>query len=81
MILLFNVVVGNCLDDYTRNVILTCDSKDLNVLHNLHDDACAFVELCDFSEERILSVKRIEPINISCDKELSDIVDKTFSIK
>ncbi|NRA77316.1 MAG: hypothetical protein HRU18_03825 [Pseudoalteromonas sp.] len=79
MIVLINVTVGNCLDDSTRNVILSCDSLDVDVLNNLGVMADIFVKLCEWSQERIVSVEKIKPINISSDKECYGIVEGVFS--
>ena len=79
MIVLINVTVDNCLDDSTRNVVLSCDSTDLNALNNLGAMADMFVEICEWSRESIVRIEKIKPLNISSVKECSDIVEGVFS--
>ena len=79
MIVLINVEVANSLDDSTRNVVLSCDSTDSNVLNNLGAMADMFVELCEWSGESIVRISKIKPINISSDEECSNIVEGVFS--
>lgn len=79
MIVLINVTVDNCLDDSTRNLVLSCDSTDVNVLNNLGAMADMFVELCEWSGESIVRIEKIKPLNISSDKECFDIVEGVFS--
>lgn len=79
MIVLINVTVGNEMDDSTRNVLLSCDSTDTNALNNIEAMADMFVKLSEWSRESIVRIDKIKPVNISSDKECSDIVEGVFS--
>jgi hypothetical protein len=72
-LVLINVVIGNSLDDTTRNEVLVCDTLDTNALNNLGLVADAFVDVVE-GYESILSVRIIRPINISTTKSFADNV-------
>lgn len=79
MIILIKVELANNLDDSNRTVILACDSSDSNVRNNLRSMAEMFVDRIEWNGEYIDRVTEIEPINVSSDKESSDIVRSVFN--
>lgn len=75
MIVLINVTISNTFDSSTRNVILYCDAADVDSLNNVESMADVFVDLCEYSNENIIRIERVKPINISSNKKYSDKID------
>ena len=80
MIVLINVTISNGFDDSTRNVLLSCSSTDVDTLNNLGEFADMFVDLCEWSYEKITSIDKIKPINISSNKQYYDIVENAIYV-
>lgn len=80
-VILIKVIVGNRLDDSTRSVVLSCDSRDSSALNNLGDMVDMFIELNKWSGEKVNRVERIKPVNISSSKSLRDEVERVFNSK
>lgn len=77
MINLYEVIIGNFLDDSTKSKIMVCHSDDSNVINNIGEMADLYIEI-DEDWDKIISIKRIIPINISSEKEYSEIVKNTL---
>ena len=77
MINLYEVVIGNFQDDTTKSKIMVCHSDDTNVINSIGSMADMFIEI-EEEWEKIISVRRILPINISSEKEYSEIVKYTL---
>ena len=76
---LIEVTIGNRLDNSTRSIILSCDSKDKDVINNLGEMIHMFVELDEWSEERVAHVEYVKPLNISSTNFFHAEVEKVFN--
>jgi hypothetical protein len=77
MINLYEVIIGNYQDDSTKSKIMVCHEEDTNVINNIGAMADMFIEIVE-DWEKIISVKRIIPINISSQREYSEVVKNTL---
>ena len=76
---LIEVTIGNRLDNSTRSIILSCDSKDKDVINNLGAMIDMFIELDEWSGEKVTNVQRVKPINISSTNFFHAEVEKVFN--
>ena len=78
-IILFKVSIANRVDDDVKCVLLACDSTDLNHINYIYDIAPYYIDLCEFSDEYIINIEKIKPVNISSTAKNSDYIDSIFN--
>lgn len=75
----FEVIISNCLDDSTRSEVMVFHSTDVDGINYASVMAEQFVNLNDFAEEKIIQVKRINPINAATNPDTYDIVNSIIN--